>query len=211
MEKTFRIPLTAYAVTALHLTGPGRTLALVDRPLQVDENGRPVLPASSVRGRVRVHLERLLRGTGQPACTPPRPESMCPHQDGRYCLACRIFGCPRREALVRFDDLRLATPAPEALPQRANVSLSRRLGTAQGERLVISETTPWQDGHELQFIGWASGRAGREDVGWLLAAIRLVTHIGGGKARGLGQVRLEAPEVEWWDAAVGWNREGGAA
>src|SRR5947207_1365641 len=98
MDEAFRITLTAHAATALHLTGPGRTLALVDRPLQLDEIGLPVLPGSSVRGRVRVHLERLLRGLGRTVCTPPRPDRMCPHYDGGYCLVCKLFGSPGLEA-----------------------------------------------------------------------------------------------------------------
>jgi CRISPR/Cas system CSM-associated protein Csm3 (group 7 of RAMP superfamily) len=209
MAEAFRIPLTARAETALHLTGPGRTLALVDRPLQVDHDGRPVLPGSSVRGRVRAQLERLLRGLGLPVCTPPRPERMCPRLRDEYCLACRIFGSPDLEAAVRVDDLR-CEGVDETLPQRTNVSLSRRLGTAQGERLFVSETTPWRAGtdHALTFHGQLSGRAGRTELGWLLAAIRLVTHVGGSKARGLGRVRLEAETVEWWDAEDGtWRSE----
>jgi hypothetical protein len=133
---------------------------------------------------------------------------MCPQPRGDYCLACRIFGCPNRESAIRFDDLRVKDAAATLLPTRTNVSLSRRLGTAQGERLFISETSPWHTGQPLLFTGHASGRADRDEVGWLLSAMRLVTHLGGSKARGLGNIRLEAEIVLWWEQEnASWRRE----
>jgi CRISPR/Cas system CSM-associated protein Csm3 (group 7 of RAMP superfamily) len=203
MPRHFRMTLSATAHSALHITGPGRTLPLVDRPLQLDEQGLPVIPASSVRGRIRAHLERLLPAFGLPVCSPPRPELMCPHArvpDG-FCLACRVFGSPRRDAAVLFNDLKVQPIRPLFnFPQRIQVSISRRLNTAQAERLFSSETTPFSENVQSVFAGQISGRAEPVELGWMIAAIALVEHIGGDKARGLGRVRLSATQLQWWDA-----------
>lgn len=211
-----RILLAADLLSPLHVLGPGRTAVRVDRPIALDEAGYPLLPASSVRGRLRVHLERLLRGWKLPVCLPPSPEQMCPHHwrpgqgpEGGLCLACRIFGSPWHPAGIRNGDLRLSEAQrsePLLLRQeRTGVSLSRRLGTAQDARLFTLETTPPTWGTApLRLEGQMEGRLSEEEAGWLLAAVALVTHAGGGKARGLGALRLTATEVAWWRDGV-WH------
>ncbi|HBY93091.1 MAG TPA: hypothetical protein DEP84_03855 [Chloroflexi bacterium] len=206
-----RITLQAKLAAGLHILGPGRTVALVDRAIEVDAQGFPLIPASSIRGRVRAHLERLLRAWGQPVCTPPAPERMCPHawnQDegppAGYCQACRIFGSPWYPAAIINTDLRLVdsqrTAGPDFLrTERMSLGISRRLGTAQGERLFSTEATVRDlDARPLCFEGLISGRLTPIEAGWLLAALQLVTHAGGNKARGLGELCVSATEVTWW-------------
>lgn len=212
MADSLRITLRVELETALHILGPGRPVVLVDKPLELDSQGYPLIPASTIRGRLRVHLERLLRGLDLPVCFPPRPERLCPHvwgqqpapEDG-YCIACRVFGSPWREAGLAASDLRLVADqrsqfAPALLRQeRAGVSLSRRLGAAQNERLfMIESTVPRANAEALRFEGTLEGRLSSAEAGWLLATLPLVAHIGGGKSRGLGGVRLRATAVAWW-------------
>jgi len=129
---------------------------------------------------------------------------MCPHLEGiaalvpeeePYCLACRIFGSSWRESAVVFSDLKLEGAEKESLT-RTGVGISRRLGSAQAERLFTTETTA----EELRFAGEVEGLLTREEAGWLLVALRTVTHLGGGKARGLGEVHLTSESLERWDA-----------
>lgn len=212
MKERWRITLVAETKAAFHTLGPGRTLPLVDRPIQVDAEGLPVIPGSLVRGRVRAHLERLLRAMGEPVCQPPRPDRMCPHlkevaallpEDEPYCTACRIFGSAWRESAVVFSDLKLQNGEKESL-FRTGVGISRRLGSAQAERLFTTEATA----EGLRFAGEVEGLLTRKEVGWLLAAFKTVTHLGGDKARGLGQVCLSPESLERWDAEEGeWTAE----
>lgn len=207
MAELIRIQLQAELASALHILGPGRT-SLLDRPIELDAQGYPLIPASTIRGRLRAHLERLLAAWGQAVCTPPAPDRMCPHAcrtrapDGGFCMACRIFGSPWYAAGVFSADLRLATPqriAPELLrSDRASVGISRRLQTAQAERLFSTETTIQTVGAApLRFEGALNGRLDRLEAGYLLAATGLVAHAGGSKARGLGALRLTVTAVEW--------------
>ncbi len=218
MGELVRLRVEARLRGMLHVAGPGRPRPLVDRTVAVDEQGVPYLPASSVRGRVRAHLERLLHALGLPACTPPRPALMCPHAglegtvDG-YCLACRLFGSPWREAAVTVEDFRLL-PGPyipegggweKVMVVRSGVGIGRKLGTVREERLFFTEAVPRAVGdEELRFAGEMEVRAEPEVVGWLVAATRLVTHLGGHKARGLGRVELVISGAERWDAGRGW-------
>lgn len=210
MSDPLRIVLEATLRSPLHILGPGRNVALVDRPIELDAEGYPLIPASSIRGRLRVHLERLLRQMGLPVCTPPSPEQMCPHagHDG-YCLACRVFGSPWYPAGMMNGDLRLVNPRPMPADllrsKRTSVGISRRLGTAQAERLFTLEAAAAAaQGLPLLFEGEMVGRLTDEEAGWLLAAVPLVAHLGGSKARGLGEVSLRVKEAARWRNG-GWQ------
>lgn len=209
MTDRIRIQLQAQLRSPLHILGPGRVVALVDRPVELDAQGYPYIPASSIRGRLRVHLERLLQQMNQPVCTPPVADRMCPHADhDDYCLACRVFGSPWHPAGVVNTDLQLTSPrlAPDLLrSERTAVAISRRLGTAQEQRLFTLETVDTSaGGARLVFEGEMVGRLTDEEAGWLLAAVPLVTHLGGGKARGLGDVDLDVADV-WWLRDGAWQ------
>lgn len=213
MEDRWRIVLEAETRTAFHTLGPGRTLPLVERAIQVDAEGNPFIPASSVRGRVRAHLERLLRALGYPVCWPPGPEQMCPHAgvvtdpDQPLCLACRIFGNAWHPSPTSFEDLRLVPEQPGnwQASYRTGTGISRGLSTVQAERLFTTETTSPVG---LRFQGNVEGILSREEIGWLLAALKMVQHLGGDKARGLGQVHLQVAQLLRWDSRVGkWTEE----
>lgn len=209
-----QITLQAQLNSALHIAGPGRAVALVDRPIELDAAGFPLIPASSIRGRLRAHLERLLRAWQQPVCTPPLPERMCPHcwangqqTDGHYCMACRLFGSSWYEAALISDDLLLIPEqrgdAEVLRMERMSLGVGRRLGTAQSERLFATETTvPRLGKTALTFVGHMTGLVTAAEAGWLLAAIPTITHAGGSKARGLGAMTLTATAVAWWQAGA---------
>jgi len=213
MGERFRIAVACRLQTPLHIAGPGRTAPFVDRSVEVDWQGRPFIPGSSLRGRVRVHLERLARAWGEPVCMPPRPESTCPHlqgvvdalrQKGRaepFCVVCRIFGSPWHPSSVWFGDLRLQVPVL-TFPVRPGVGIHRWLGTVQAERLFFTEEVPARvDAGDLTFEGTIEGVLEWTDIGWLWASLTDVTHVGGQKARGRGRVVLEVRRLEVWRPA----------
>ncbi|MDZ7373980.1 MAG: RAMP superfamily CRISPR-associated protein [candidate division KSB1 bacterium] len=201
MAYAWRALVRITARSPIFTLGPGRSLPMVDRTLLLDEEGRPLILASSVRGRCRAQLERLLRANGQPVCTPPLPEWTCPHnrevalqlgQGPQYCLACRIFGSPWRESAVYFSDFRLDAGEDLGLPtfvtERIGVGMSRKLGAAEEKRLYLTEAGP--AGVELHFFGTVEGETEKDELAWLLASLSSLTHLGGQKGRGLGRVRV---------------------
>ncbi|GBC92724.1 hypothetical protein HRbin15_01201 [bacterium HR15] len=183
----FWMELKVRLLADLHTAGPGRSVPLVDRCVEVDARGEPFIPASSFRGRVRAHLERLLSALGHPVCQPPNPARMCPLEDGTFCLACQIFGNPSRQSAIHFSDLKPAQAVPE-LPVRVGIGINRDLQTVEAQRLFLLETVPVSD---VEFVGTVEGWLLSDQLGWLIGAIGLITHLGGNKARGLGRVQVE--------------------
>ncbi len=207
MQFRWRAKVQVEARSSFFTLGPGRTLPLLDRSLLVDHDGRPVVPASSLRGRCRAHLERLLKAWGYPVCSPPAPERTCPHnpevwsqlpQGENFCLACRVFGSPWRESAVYFTDLTLVdgvagVPDRSLVDERVGVAIDRRLGAAEERRLFFSETTA--PGLRLRFVGELEALLGEVEMAWLLAALRCITHLGGGKAKGLARATVTVKDL----------------
>jgi CRISPR/Cas system CSM-associated protein Csm3 (group 7 of RAMP superfamily) len=196
-EEQFRLQVQLELQTDLHIAGPGRTLPLVDRSVEVDETGQPIIPASSFRGRTRAQVERLAVALGERICRAPRPDQTCPHFGlPDYCRICRIFGSAWRLSAVAFADLKLTSDLTgeqlsEALPLRTGVSLNRRLNTAEEARLFVTEMTAREiAAGKLGFNGEIEGRLEQSDLGLLIGGINTLTHLGGGKARGAGRVKI---------------------
>jgi CRISPR/Cas system CSM-associated protein Csm3 (group 7 of RAMP superfamily) len=220
-EEQFLLAVHVALQTSLHIAGPGRTLPLVDRSVDVDEAGIPFIPASSFRGRLRAHVERLLKAFGELVCCAPRPEHMCPHVglDIDFCRVCRIFGSAWRLSATTFTDLTPPEEQREALKHnalvkptfslRTGISINRRLNTAEQQRLFVMETVPDKfNSQGLCFEGSIEGWLERDDLGWLLAGLRTITHLGGGKARGMGRVRVSIATFESFDKTTQqWKRD----
>ncbi len=62
----------------------------------VDEDGNPMLPASSFRGALRAQAERIIRTLGGRCCDTSSPCRPLESSDkvGELCLACQVFGAP---------------------------------------------------------------------------------------------------------------------
>lgn len=186
---------TSYAVQ-----GSGAYGSNVDQQVVRGPDGWPLVPASSWRGRTRAHLESLLRGLGVPVCYPPDPAQTCPHnpevlarldQHGRrFCPVCDLFGSPWFPSRIRFTDLthprhRRGTPP---VAERVNVAINRCLGSVEEQRLFSYETAGGSEEAARTLEGRVVGNVDPVQVGLLLAALRLPTHLGGKKARGLGLI-----------------------
>lgn len=174
-----------------------------------EHDGRPLLPATALRGALRETLEALLRGAGRPACAngggsapgEPHAEEGCALDDGEPCLACRLFGGER--AAVRagergFSALVLGPAlceraASETDVIRHGVGISRQRRSAR-KGILFDRKLPAAPGLTFQAEGFL-----REAslAPYLEAATRGTTHLGAERSRGLGRVDLE---LQWLDA-----------
>lgn len=166
------------------------------------------LPGSSLKGVVRAHVERLLRSADLFACDPTnvrlpascgsrehelgRPQPGYPHAN--QCPACFTFGSLKLAGRFRLDDA-YPEEGREAetnrVEVRTSVGLARKGGTASTGALFDAEVIT---------AGAFRARLRGENfslwqVGLLLTALEHLDAglfaVGGGKARGMGRVRVE--------------------
>lgn len=189
---SFELNVEVELSSDLHIAGVGRTAVLIDRCIERDAQGRPYIPSTSFKGRVRAHYERLMHALGYDMkhCKPPAPGNMCKDSDN-LCPACALFGSPVQQSRVEFSHL---TPpsAPEPTT-RIGVGVNRKLNTVEQGRLFFYEAAPRT--RIEAFTGTVRGWATETEIAQLIAAIQLITHFGGQKARGLGRVRVKVEEV----------------
>jgi CRISPR/Cas system CSM-associated protein Csm3 (group 7 of RAMP superfamily) len=169
--------------TAFHTTGNRRAMG-VDRALARGADGRPLIPATTVKGLLREAVETVLRAAGERVCQPPSPGHMCDAREP--CRVCRLFGSPRLDAALRFSD---AAPAEQLEPTvRSGVAISRYRRAVYQQRLFQLETTPpapsvWRATCQGHF---STEEQAREAAALLEMAARWPFAVGGGKTRGLG-------------------------
>lgn len=172
-----------------------------------DGDGRPVLPATAIRGALRETLEALLRGADLHACdagTGREPGvshedaagRACALDEGRPCVACRLFGGGREGLAERarmfsglvLGDGRLHDTAARWM-LRPGVSIARRERSAR-DRLLFIRRTPATGARFLAEGRLLDPSLRRE----FEAAVRATTHLGAGRSRGLARVDME---LEW--------------
>jgi len=184
------------------------------------EHGETVyLPGTSLKGAVRSHAERLLRGLGVKVCDPlakdrdercqkppwkgSREEIPSPRVFRAQCPACRTFGSLHLAARTHLLDAlpwpagvteeeRRAVAASAVTETRWQVGIDRQTAQAQGGALFDLEVVVGGEFHtEVQLHNFQL---------WQLGLVAVVLRdmneghvpLGFGKFRGLGQV-----EVEW--------------
>ncbi|MEN8445952.1 MAG: RAMP superfamily CRISPR-associated protein [Cyanobacteria bacterium J06555_13] len=168
---TETISLTAIVETALCVGAGGSSGSLADKPILKNAEGKLVIPASQLKGRLRHECEKLARGLGWPICESPVAQRMCPQRAGlspeaeqrfhrdsyrlppspgenhddtqAHCLICQLFGNPSLPARLQFSDL-VCTEPEESIPEvlRPGVSINRRRRTAEEQKLYFLETSP---------------------------------------------------------------------
>lgn len=191
--------------------------ALSDKPTLRDARGLPIIPGSTLKGKVRHVCEQIAHRLweDEDICHAPYPDQMCREEP---CRICRIFGSPRYRSSLRFGDLRLK-PEGEAVPAemdweeiahlkagllRTGVGLSRRSGTAQEDLLYNVEG--YRPPAAFVYEGHIRGHLeSEEDLALLLAGLREVRALGGSKGRGMGWCRIE-PTVTVGDERRGVDK-----
>jgi CRISPR-associated protein Csx10 len=208
-------PLSAWHV------GTGYGLAgVVDARTARSGEGTVYIPGSTVKGRVRYNFRRAMHALGIGGCEPGQP---C-RDPNALCPLCSVFGSVRESGGLFFSDLRLAEDQEDLArldggryrplfehETRTNVMISRPRGVALERRLYTTEL----GAPELYLVGdvsgplasygrllTVSGRTVPQDLAILVAAMSMVTHIGGRKSRGLGRCRLEIRDLKVDDSPV---------
>lgn len=212
------IDLRVVFSTPLSIGSGAMADSLADKPIVKDATRLPVIPASTLKGRLRHECERIVRaltGDENAVCHGPAPVAMCPLDPLRLdkgkeaCPVCQIFGSPWRPSALQFSDLHweLAEELEtEPLPKttlRYGVSIRRARRVAEPERLFTIET--FAPTRETAFTGRIVGYLPDDDyerywrVGLIVGGLRAITSLGGGRSRGLGWCRIEVTAYDVLD------------
>lgn len=167
--------------------------SLSRRPLLTDWRGLPLIPGSSLKGRLRHTCKQLAEGLGYETCGDPRAEAMCPNTSAPddICPVCRLFGFTGRPSPLTFSDLSLVEPdfvtrgIPPPTSLRYGVGISRRRSVAADQ--LLYDTEVFMPGSPVTLRGEIGGRlAAERDLGLLIAGLENTITLGGGKTAGLG-------------------------
>ncbi len=194
-----QIALTITSRTPVSVGAGSSVGTLADKSIVRDGWGRPIIPGSQVKGKLRWAAEQLLRGLGQDIPTPFEGAQ----REEMDTLVRQLFGSTQHRSPLFFADLPgvIGDPAqmeslrdsPEQRHShiRPSVALDRQRRTAADKLLVFQETA-------LETTRFYSERAirGRVDsldhVALLWIAASLSTRWGGAKSRGLGWAEVTA-------------------
>jgi CRISPR/Cas system CSM-associated protein Csm3 (group 7 of RAMP superfamily) len=194
-----RIELTIASRTAFSIGAGGSMMTIADKSIIRDGWGRPIIPGSQLKGRLRWSVEQVLRGLGQDI---PGPFDG-PNREEMNTLVKQLFGTPKLRSPLFFADLPgvIGDPAQmdalrtERIQQqsliRPSVTINRAHRTAADKLLMFQETA-------LETTRFHSPRAITGQItdvshaALLWMAAHLSTRWGGTKSRGLGWATVEA-------------------
>jgi len=159
----------------------------------------PVIPGSTVKGKVRDQCERIVRsiGTNRRACESPLPSRMCPPGQPP-CDICEFFGGPAVSSRLFFSDAacQIAKEArPFSTKVQTGVSLSRRRRVAEHERLFFQERAAEGLTYEGVIDAHLDPGLADRQLALIVVGLERLVAIGGGKSRGGGWSRITVREV----------------
>lgn len=180
--------------------GMGVNQAMVCR--RTEHGDVPYIPATALRGAVRIQLEALLRGATQ-AATGPFPKDNLAEGDTFQArdVVARLFGYSGRASdpggsqpgILRFSDALPTDPeqARTRLRVRAGVGIDRYTSSAANQRLFFREECSGSSA-PLTFLAelTITGQAQPEDLLFLRNAVTTTHAIGSGKSSGGGAVSI---------------------
>jgi CRISPR-associated protein Csx10 len=190
---TWRLTLTPETCVAI---GGYTASWLSDKATARDERGFPLIPATAVKGALRIEAERLFTDTGLD-------------------LVRKLFGAKGSgRALLRFTDARFQGNAYQLFEgqeaglvpgyqRRVGVAISRKTRTVQSERLFDWETTAqFMTKEDASFVAEVTCPDSSDDecsslfdrLGKALAITGLC--IGSGKTRGMGQFSVSIRKLD---------------
>lgn len=215
--------------TALMIAGGEMASRLgIDKATIKNRNGKLIIPASTIKGKLRDECQRILIGLYPNifTCKPPKADDMCPQPYIRsktnieICPICKIFGSPWKTSSLFFSDLVLQNhefdPDPkEDKPRnttvKIGVAIDRYTRIAKDKSLYYLETSP--QGYPVNFSNKISIKGeveSEKDIALLYAGIQSLFNIGGSKSVGLGwiegnkigQFELDGGEIDFNDDSV---------
>jgi CRISPR/Cas system CSM-associated protein Csm3 (group 7 of RAMP superfamily) len=217
-NKTQTIPITAVIDTALCIGSGGSDGSLADKPIVRNAEGKLIIPASQLKGRLRHECEKIAKGLGWQIFYAPKAETLCPKKEtevdtkfqniyqienyqGYHCIVSQIFGNPILPSRIIVDDL-ICETEPEYLEEviRPGVTINRRRRTSEEKKLYFLETSP--PNSKLKFQGKIHIQPNLNpeipDYAKVLILISLkqIYALGGSKSAGLGWLHWELDELE---------------
>lgn len=202
LEKRIIVSGILEAVTPLHI-GSGKPeveVGQVDLPVLTDPEGRPYIPGSSLKGRVRAEAERIARQKGVFVCKPPSVNEMCgslKRNIDDFCICCRIFGTAGDVSVASKVKFRDAYPLGkvETLLERAGIAIDRDKGTVARGALYTVQAVPAGVQFGLEIV--CENMTG-EELRLLKAALKSVedSALGGSSTRGFGKVKIRVDSVK---------------
>lgn len=195
-----------------------------DLGVLLDPVGKPVLPGSSLKGRLRGTCEGLAHALGMSACflnvqasgiscvsdieyyrdakeghtTAVRsgdPQNLLTWIDENTCGVCKLFGSPVRAARLRCADGTLETHDAAVVQVRDGVVLDRDSHTAVPGLKYDYEVLPAQTSFRIRFDLDNATDADEALFGAALFEWSAGSSIGGFTSRGLGRFHLEDVKV----------------
>lgn len=184
------------------LIGGYRSSAFIDKVTATNSLGIPIIPASAIKGALRIEFERLLRvGTEAEICDSSTPGTMCTDVDN-LCFACKLFGGVFNQGKLRFSDGLLESKEWENFFKeqrgfvcRTGTGISRKLGTVKEKMLFDKEIIePFMD--NLTFLADIEGGESltEDEKDYFKCAVKSLEAIGGEKSRGLGWIEATIEE-----------------
>ena len=161
----------------------------------------PIIPASAIKGALRIEFERLLKSIKIHTCDSSTPETMCVDKDN-LCLACKLFGGINNRGKLRFSDTVLADKEwqeffreKKGYTTRTGVGVSRKIGTAKENMLFDKEIIePFMEGITFCATIEEVESLTTDERKYFECAVRSLDAIGGEKARGLGWIKASIEE-----------------
>ena len=199
---TIKIDLKIHLDVPWH-AGSGWGGAVTDRIVLRDEQNRPFLPGSTLKGVVREACEKLSRTLSLPEPADPHagmlPMNLSPVD--------RLFGTPRQGDCLFFRDAVAKDNSLLPMIQLSRTKMQRGLGTVLEHHLFTTEASPPCQ-LETAIVGWHETLFCPDnsyppfEYALLWAALRSVERVGSCKSVGWGHCRLELLAFEYGGRAV---------
>ena len=204
------IELKIKAETGLHIGGTSEVAKIggIDNCVIRDPlTGEPYIPGSSLKGKIRNLLEKLLGKVSENG----EVHSCEKIEDAERCEICRLFGSPIGEGRLIFRDFFLTDKSKEKLiNQRNETGLDTEIKvenvinrlTSQSTNLRTMERVPKGTEFEGKIIYNFVKKLGQDDfiekdLKNLSAGLKLLQddYLGGSGSRGYGKVKINVEEV----------------
>jgi CRISPR/Cas system CSM-associated protein Csm3 (group 7 of RAMP superfamily) len=157
------------------------------------EKDYPVIPGSTIKGRLRAAITALVQARVY------GPEEVCRETGDCSCLVCLIFGQKgNRRGHLYFEDARPGDSEIERLVSvRSGIAIDRYRRVARDNALYTVETVGGRNVvFQGQIWGWVPEEKQQKIVAALKDAFAFNYALGFGKSRGLGWFRVQVVEEE---------------
>ncbi|WP_018084482.1 RAMP superfamily CRISPR-associated protein [Desulfurispora thermophila] len=192
MFKRVRIEIIARPRSRWHSGSAGAESGLLDKYLLLDGRGRPYIPGSSLKGKLRAYARQLVNCLeGFVRCSDTADCS---------CDVCELFGTGgNRPGRLYFPDLYLSGEERGfTLHTAGRVALERYRRVARDQALAFIQVAELGAGSVWQgeITGSLDERAFKRQLVLLSLALRQIYALGGGVSGGWGRLKLDW-QVYW--------------